>query len=84
MTEPHSLDIPACLLLTAEQPAADWKRQPPKPMPAFGRELSETERRCRVPDGSSNKWPLTLTIRHEQSTTSAWNFRSHIGAMDDG
>ena len=44
MTEPHPLDIPACLLLTAEQRCAGWKRQPPKPMPAFGRELTETER----------------------------------------
>ena len=39
MTEPHPLDIPACLLLTAEQRCAGWKRQPPKPMPAFGRGL---------------------------------------------
>jgi hypothetical protein len=29
VTEPHPLDIPACLLLTAEQRCASWKRQPP-------------------------------------------------------
>jgi hypothetical protein len=48
VTEPHPLDIRACLLLTAEQRCAGWKRQPPKPMPAFGRELSETERLYRA------------------------------------
>ena len=31
---PHPLDIPACLLLTAEKRREGWKRQPPKPMPA--------------------------------------------------
>jgi hypothetical protein len=45
MTEPYPLDIPACLLLSAEQRREGWKRQPPKPMPAFGWEPSETERR---------------------------------------
>jgi hypothetical protein len=37
------------LPLTAEQRREGWKRQPSKPMPAFGRELSETERLYRAP-----------------------------------
>ena len=44
MTEPHPLDIPEFLTLSPAQRVAAWKRQPPKPMPAFGHELSETEK----------------------------------------
>jgi hypothetical protein len=48
MTEPHPLDIREFLTLSPAQRVAAWKRQPPKPMPAFGRELTETERLYRA------------------------------------
>jgi hypothetical protein len=35
----HELDIPAFLKLTKAQRAAAWDRSPPKPMPAFEREI---------------------------------------------
>ena len=42
------LDIPEFLRLTKQQRAEAWIRQPPRPMPSFGRELSETERAYRA------------------------------------
>jgi hypothetical protein len=38
-----SLDIPEFLLIPQEQRNAYWKQHPPKPMPKFGRQLTETE-----------------------------------------
>jgi hypothetical protein len=37
------LDIPEFLCIPQQQRNAYWKQHPPKPMPKFGRELSETE-----------------------------------------
>jgi|SRR5213595_3943805 hypothetical protein len=42
------LDIPAFLKLTAEQRRAAWARQPAKPIPAFSREITDTERAYRA------------------------------------
>jgi hypothetical protein len=43
-----ALAVPAFLRLSAEERTAAWGRNPPKPMPAFGRELTETERLYRA------------------------------------
>ena len=42
------LDVPAFLKISAADRRRAWNRHPPKPMPAFGRELSETERTYRA------------------------------------
>lgn len=44
----HPLDIPEFLKLSAEERRAGWQRNPPRAMPAFGREISETERLYRA------------------------------------
>lgn len=42
------LDVPAFLILSAAQRREGWERNPPKPMPMFGRVLTETERQYRA------------------------------------
>ena len=42
------LDVPTFLKISAADRRRAWERQPSKPMPAFGRELSETERAYRA------------------------------------
>ena len=42
------LDLPDFLKIPAADRRRAWDRHPPKPMPAFGRELSSTERAYRA------------------------------------
>jgi hypothetical protein len=41
--EDDPFHIPDFLVLTPEQRAAGWRRCPPKSLPAFGREVNETQ-----------------------------------------
>ena len=71
MTEPHPLEIPACLLLTAEQRREGWKRHGVlKPVPVAAavapikgkpreRRVSESNPRSKTPkDTKGMRWDL--------------------------